>query len=89
VLTSDDLAVKFNATKGCPAHVDWTLGRVGPLRPAAGFGGYRSPVAGYYLTGAGTHPGLGVQGFPGQNAARRFLKDARRHARRGSAQLFR
>lgn len=81
VLTSDDLAVKFNATKGSSSHVDWTFGRLGPLRPAPGFGGYRSPLPGFYLTGAGTHPGLGVQGFPGQNAARRFLKDTRRRRR--------
>ncbi|HEX9684074.1 MAG TPA: NAD(P)/FAD-dependent oxidoreductase [Acidimicrobiales bacterium] len=81
VMTSDDLAMKFNATKGSPSHVDWTLGRFGPFRPAPGFGGYRSPLEGYYLTGASTHPGLGCQGFPGQNAARRFLKDTRRARR--------
>ena len=81
VLTSEDLALKFNATEGSPSHVDWTLGRFGPMRPAPGFGGYRSPVPGYYLTGAGTHPGIGVQGFPGQNAARRFLRDTRRERR--------
>lgn len=76
--TSDDLADKFHATKGSPAHSDWTLGRFGPLRPAAGFGGYKAPVDGLYLTGAGTHPGVGVQGFAGRSAARRVLRDNRR-----------
>src|SRR5262249_8084608 len=44
--------------------------RMGPLRPALGFGGYKTPVPGYFITGGGTHPGPSVSGIPGQQAAR-------------------
>lgn len=58
-------------------HVDMTLDRLGPLRPARGFGGYRMPVPGLYLSGGGTHPGPSVSGLPGQQAARTLLRDLR------------
>ena len=41
----------------------------------AGYARYRTPVAGLYLCGAGSHPGGGVTGIPGRNAAREILKD--------------
>ena len=44
-------------------------------RPLLGWGRYRTPVAGLYLCGAGAHPGGGVTGGPGANAAREMLKD--------------
>lgn len=59
-------------------HVDMTIGRMGPLRPALGFGGYRMPVPGLYLSGAGAHPGPSVSGLPGQQAARTLLRDLRK-----------
>jgi phytoene dehydrogenase-like protein len=59
-------------------QVDMTLMRLGPLRPARGFGGYRTPVPGLYLSGGGTHPGPSVSGLPGQQAARTLLRDLRR-----------
>lgn len=55
-------------------HVDLSVLRNGPLRPAAGFAGYRTPVPGLFLSGAGTHPGPSVSGVPGQLAARTVLK---------------
>ena len=66
-------------------QVDLALTRMGPLRPALGFGGYRTPVPGYFITGGGTHPGPSVSGIPGQQAARvvarALQKDERlRHA---------
>ena len=48
--------------------------RHGPLRPAQGFGGYRTPVPGLYLSGAGTHPTAGICGIPGQLAAKEVLR---------------
>lgn len=51
-------------------QVDLCLTRMGPLRPALGFGGYRTPVPGYFITGGGSHPGPSVSGIPGQQAAR-------------------
>ncbi len=55
-------------------------GAVGPdqsamFRPAPGWSGYRTPVEGLYLTGAGTHPGGSVSGLPGRNCARVLLED--------------
>ena len=47
-------------------------------RPVLGHGSYRAPVRGLYLCGSGTHPGGGVTGVPGHNAARVILRDARR-----------
>jgi phytoene dehydrogenase-like protein len=44
-----------------------------------GYGDYRTPVAGLYLCGAGAHPGGGVTGLPGHNAAREILRDRRAH----------
>ena len=49
-------------------------------RPVLGHGDYRMPVRGLYLCGAGAHPGGGVTGIPGRNAAREIVKDARRRA---------
>jgi phytoene dehydrogenase-like protein len=48
------------------------------LRPFAGASGYRTPVPRLYLCGAATHPGGGVMGACGYNAAREILRDARR-----------
>lgn len=74
VLTNHDIGNLVNATGGNITHVDMTLGRAGPLRPARGFGGYRTPVDALFLTGAGTHPGGGITGGPGYVAARELLR---------------
>ena len=60
------------------AHVDWILNRMGPIRPARGFGGFSTPVDGLYLGGAGCHPGAAVTGMPGYNGAHEVLRDLRR-----------
>jgi phytoene dehydrogenase-like protein len=46
------------------------------MRPVAGYADYRTPIRGLYLCGAATHPGGGVMGACGYNAAREILKDA-------------
>jgi phytoene dehydrogenase-like protein len=74
VAGSADIAAKYQVPNGCIEHVDLVLGRMGPLRPARGLGAYRTPVRGLYLSGNGTHPGLGVSGIPGQLAARELLR---------------
>ena len=48
------------------------------LRPVAGYAGYRTPLAGYYQCGSGTHPGGGIMGAPGKLAAARVLRDLRK-----------
>jgi phytoene dehydrogenase-like protein len=82
VLTNDDIGERVNATGGNVTHVDMVVGRAGPARPARGFGGFKTPIDGLYLSGAGTHPGGGITGAPGYNAAREVLRaTSRRQAR--------
>ena len=47
-------------------------------RPMLGYADYRGPIAGLYLCGSGGHPGGGVTGAPGHNAAREILRDFKR-----------
>ena len=47
-------------------------------RPLLGHGAYRMPVEGLYICGSGAHPGGGVSGLPGRNAAREMIRDFRR-----------
>ncbi|MCU0504197.1 MAG: NAD(P)/FAD-dependent oxidoreductase [Chloroflexi bacterium] len=54
---------------GNPNHIDLTLDQMLGSRPAAGLARYETPVRGLFLSGAGTHPGGGVTGRPGRNAA--------------------
>jgi phytoene dehydrogenase-like protein len=46
------------------------------LRPVPGVAQYRAPLEGLYLCGAGSHPGGGVMGIAGRNAARQVMKEA-------------
>ena len=61
--------------KGSHQGGEMTPDQMGPNRPVAGWAGYRMPIAGLYQTGSTTHPGGGVTGFPGRNAARVILDD--------------
>jgi phytoene dehydrogenase-like protein len=70
-----DLAKRFWALDGNVFHVDTFITRMGFLKPALGFAGYKTPVPGLYLSGAGTHPVAGICGLPGQNAARTLLRN--------------
>jgi phytoene dehydrogenase-like protein len=65
-------------TEGSLYHGEMALDQLLFMRPVAGCGRYRTPVAGLYLCGAGTHPGGGLTGAPGYNAAREILADWRR-----------
>ena len=77
VLTPLDLERVYGLTEGNIFHGDLVLEQLFFMRPVAGWARYRSPVAGLYLCGAGAHPGGGVTGAPGYNAARMVLKDWR------------
>ncbi len=81
VLSPVDLERRLGLTGGHALHGEMTLDQLFFLRPVAGWSGYRTPIAALYLCGAGTHPGGGVTGACGQNAARRVLRDRRRLAR--------
>lgn len=74
-LTPLDLERRFGITGGNIFHGEMSLDQMFVLRPLAGWARYRMPVKGLYLCGSGAHPGGGVMGAPGHNAAREILKD--------------
>lgn len=78
VLGGPDLEERFNAPAGNVYHVDPIPSRFGPLKPALGFGAYKTPVDGLYLSGAGTHPTGGVCALPGKLAAETLIRTARK-----------
>jgi phytoene dehydrogenase-like protein len=71
VETPDEMARRTGAWQGSIVHVDFSLMRTGPLRPAWGLGNYGTPVEGLFIGGAGTHPGGSVSGLPGKLSSRR------------------
>jgi len=75
VLTPLDLERVYGLTEGNIFHGDLSLEQLFFLRPVSGYARYRTPVDGLYLCGAGAHPGGGVTGAPGHNAANQVLKD--------------
>jgi phytoene dehydrogenase-like protein len=77
VLTPLDLERTYGLTEGNIFHGDLNLEQLFFMRPVPGWSQYRTPVEGLYLCGAGAHPGGGVTGAPGRNAARRVIKDWR------------
>lgn len=86
VLTPLDLERTYGLTEGNIFHGDLSLEQLFFMRPVAGWSQYRTPVDGLYLCGAGTHPGGGVTGAPGYNAAHQALRDWKRgRAKRPSA----
>jgi phytoene dehydrogenase-like protein len=77
-LTPLDLEREFGLVGGDIFHGALALDQLFSARPVLGHGNYRSPIRGLYMCGSGTHPGGGVTGVPGHNAAREILKDVRR-----------
>ncbi|MSV28886.1 MAG: NAD(P)/FAD-dependent oxidoreductase [Bryobacterales bacterium] len=75
VLTPLDLERRFGITGGNIFHGEMSLDQMYVMRPVAGWARYRTPIRGLYLCGSGAHPGGGVMGAPGYNAAREMLKD--------------
>jgi len=78
VLSPLDLEREFGLTGGDIFHGALSLDQLFSARPVLGHADYRMPVRGLYLCGAGAHPGGGVTGIPGRNAAREILRDVRR-----------
>jgi len=75
VVTPKDLEVTYGMTGGHPFHGEPALDQLFVSRPVYGWAQYRTPVEGLYLCGAGAHPGGGLTGGPGANAAREILRD--------------
>ncbi len=78
VLTPRDIEERFGLIGGNIMQGELTPDQLFSFRPIPGHGDYRSPVAGMYLCGSGTHPGGGVMGVPGRNAASVILRDHKR-----------
>src|SRR5687768_10681550 len=78
VLTPLDIERTFGLTEGNIFQGELTLEQLFFLRPAPGWAQYRTPVKGLYMCGSATHPGGGIMGAPGRNAAQRILKDGKK-----------
>jgi phytoene dehydrogenase-like protein len=85
-LAPPDLEERFWAIDGSVYHVDPTITRFGPLKPAMGLAGYDTPVGNLFLTGSGTHPVAGISGMPGQNCAKRVLQVLKKQDKHGPQQ---
>jgi phytoene dehydrogenase-like protein len=80
ILTPLDLERIYGLTEGNIFHGDLNLDQLFFMRPVPGWSQYRTPIKGLYLCGAGAHPGGGVTGAPGRNAAMQALRDWRSRA---------
>ncbi len=78
IMSPLDLERTFGLTGGDIFHGALDLGQMFSARPLLGHADYRGPIPGLYMCGSGTHPGGGVTGAPGHNAAREILRDFRR-----------
>jgi phytoene dehydrogenase-like protein len=78
VITPVDLERDYSMTGGHPLHGEPSLDQWFAWRPLLGHARYRMPLPGYYLCGSGAHPGGGVTGGPGANAAGEILTDLKR-----------
>jgi phytoene dehydrogenase-like protein len=78
IMSPLDLERTFGLTGGDIFHGALSLDQLFSARPMLGHGNYRGPLPGLYMCGSGTHPGGGVTGAPGHNAAREVLMDFRR-----------
>jgi len=75
ILSPLDLEKKFGLTGGDIFHGRLSLDQIFSARPQLGYADYRMPINNLYLCGSGAHPGGGVTGAPGHNAAREIIKD--------------
>jgi phytoene dehydrogenase-like protein len=75
VITPRELESEYGLTGGHTLHGEMSLDQFFTFRPIIGWAQYRTPIAGLYLCGAGTHPGGGLTGASGANASREILKD--------------
>jgi len=80
VLTPLDLEEEYGLSGGHIFHGEQALDQFFTFRPLIGWAQYRTPIKGLYLCGAGTHPGGGITGGPGANAAREIIKHFKKGA---------
>jgi phytoene dehydrogenase-like protein len=73
LLTPDDLEREYRVTGGHWHHTEFAIDQLLMMRPTYGAAQYATPIPGLYLCGAGSHPGGGITGAPGHNAAKVIL----------------
>jgi phytoene dehydrogenase-like protein len=78
IITPKDLEDTYGLTAGQIFHGELALDQFFTMRPLLDWARYRTPIANLYLCGSGTHPGAGLTGGSGANAAREILKDLKR-----------
>jgi phytoene dehydrogenase-like protein len=78
VITPKDMEETYGLTGGHIFHGELALDQLFTMRPLLNWAQYRTPIKGLYLCGSGTHPGIGLTGVSGKNAARETLKDLRK-----------
>lgn len=78
VVSPADMENEYGLTGGSLFHGDMGLDQLFFMRPTPGWARYRTPINNFYMCGSGTHPGGGVMGAPGFNAAREIIKDAKK-----------
>ena len=81
LITPADLAKDWGSSGGHAMHINEGFDQFAQWRPLYGIGRYGTPIEGLYLSGAGTHPGGGVTGAPGANAAEQLIRDLRSRAK--------
>ena len=78
VLTPMDIERKFGLSEGNIFQGELSLEQLFFLRPVPGWAQYRTPIRNLYMCGSATHPGGGIMGAPGLNAAKKILSDWKR-----------
>ena len=78
ILSPLDMENEYGLTGGSLFHGDMGLDQLFFMRPTPGWARYRTPIQNFYMCGSGTHPGGGVMGAPGFNAAREIIKDTKK-----------
>ena len=81
ILMPPDLERIYALPQGHIFHGELSIDQLFFFRPVPGYGDYRTPIKNLYMCGAGTHPGGGVYGVPGYNAAREVLRDIKGRGR--------
>lgn len=84
LLVAPDIERIVNLPQGHIFHGELSTDQLFFQRPISGYADYRTPISGLYICGSSMHPGGGVSGIPGANAAREILKDAKRRPKRGA-----
>ena len=81
VITPQDMEDTYALSGGHIFHGELALDQLFTMRPLLGWARYRTPIKGLYLCGSGTHPGSGLTGASGRNAAREILRDWKKSRR--------